>query len=73
MWGVRDWGGGRGGKEMGSPACQAEGGGLCLLTLFLASFIMDSKASKLLSVWTQHPHATPGRAGGLGETGSLQF
>lgn len=51
---------------MGSPECQAEGVGLCLLTLFLASFIMDSKASKLLSVWTQPPRATPGQGGWLG-------
>ena len=46
-------GGGRGGKELGSLECQAEGAGLYLLALLLTSFIMDSKASLVPSVRTQ--------------------
>lgn len=52
---------GRGGKEMGSLECQAEGVGLCLLTLFLASFIIDSKASEGPSLCTQRTDAATGR------------
>lgn len=55
---------GRGGKEMGSLECQAEGVGLCLLTLLLASLIMDSKASEGPSLCTQRTDAATGWARG---------
>ena len=50
-------GGGR--AEVGGPGVPGEGVGICVLTLLLASFIMDPTASKVPSLQA----LCPGRAG----------